>query len=151
MQLVSVTDEHLTKLMGWFNTEAELRIWSGPFFNFPFDAHSFKQDLNLDELNSYALVNDEGQMLAFGQYYLREGCCHLGRLVVALNMRGQGLAKILINLLSEQGKQQLHCNTVSLFVYTHNTLAIAAYKKLGFQESKYPAVMPLADCIYMVK
>ena len=31
MKLVKVTSDQLNELMGWFNSEAELRIWSGPF------------------------------------------------------------------------------------------------------------------------
>lgn len=149
MKLVKVTSDQLHELMGWFNSEAELRIWSGPFFNYPFDMQSFRKDLNLDALNSFALINDEGQMLGFGQYYLREGRCHLGRLVIAPSERGKGLAKVLINLLGEQGKQQLNCDSLSLFVYSHNTLAKTAYEKLGFIQTQYPEDMPLDGCIYM--
>ena len=88
-------------------------------------------------------------MLGFGQYYLREGRCHLGRLVIAPSERGKGLAKVLINLLGEQGKQQLNCDSLSLFVYSHNTLAKIAYEKLGFIQTQYPSDMPLDGCIYM--
>ncbi len=31
MKLVKVTSDQLNELIGWFNSEAELRIWSGHF------------------------------------------------------------------------------------------------------------------------
>jgi ribosomal protein S18 acetylase RimI-like enzyme len=89
--------------------------------------------------------------LAFGQYYLRLGNCHLGRLIVNPNFRGQGIASHLINQLSTLGRSDLRTDSCSLFVLGHNKSAIKVYTKLGFSMADYPEEIPLKNCFYMVQ
>lgn len=149
--LSNPSDGHLTQIMTWFANEAQLKIWSGPNFRYPFDFESFKSDLNLTSLNSFSLLSQQADLLAFGQYYLRAGKCHLGRLVVNPAFRGQAIVAELINGLSMAGKKELQVNACSLFVYNHNTSAVKAYEKLGFCVATYLEDMPLENCVYMVK
>ncbi len=151
MRLTRPSDQDLIELMSWFLNKDELNIWSGPNFRYPFDQSTFKSDLNLNTLKSFSLISSEGELLAFGQYYLRLGKCHLGRLVVDPNRRGQGIAAHLINQLSTLGKSDLGTNACSLFVLEHNKSAIKAYTKLGFTMSDYPEIIPLHQCFYMVQ
>ena len=145
MRLTQPSDANFIELMSWFSTEEELSIWSGPGFRYPFDLSSFKSDLKLDSLNSFSLVSTEGSLLAFGQYYLRLERCHLGRLVVNPNLRGQGIASNLIHQLSVLGKSDLKTDSCSLFVLGHNKSAIQAYTKLGFSMADYPEEIPLGQ------
>ena len=151
MRLTQPSDEHFIQLMSWFSSEDELSIWSGPNFRYPFDLSSFKSDLYLNILKSFSLISSEGALLAFGQYYLRLGKCHLGRLVVNPSLRGQGIASHLISQLSVLGKSDLSTESCSLFVLGHNESAIQAYTKLGFSIADYPEKMPLENCFYMVQ
>ena len=151
MRLTQPSDANFIELMSWFSTEEELSIWSGPGFRYPFDLSSFKSDLKLDSLNSFSLVSTEGSLLAFGQYYQRLERCHLGRLVVNPNLRGQGIASNLIHQLSVLGKSDLKTDYCSLFVLKHNKSAIQAYTKLGFSLADYPDEIPLENCLYMVQ
>ena len=151
MRLTQPSDENFIQLMSWFSSEDELSIWSGPNFRYPFDLISFKSDLNLNTLKSFSLISSEGALLAFGQYYLRLGKCHLGRLVVNPSLRGQGIASHLISQLSVLGKSDLSTESCSLFVLGHNESAIQAYTKFGFSMADYPEKMPLENCFYMVQ
>jgi len=151
MYLSQPLDEHFIELMTWFSNEAELSIWSGPNFSYPFNLSSFKRDLTLDSIKSLALLSNDGALLAFGQYYLRLEKCHLGRLVVNPNMRGQGIAAHLIQTLSDLGKSDLNTTSCSLFVLAHNKSAMQAYTKLGFSMADYPETIALKNCLYMVK
>lgn len=151
MRLTQPSDENFIEIMSWFSNEEELSIWSGPNFRYPFDLSSFKSDLKLDSLKSFSLVSVEGNLLAFGQYYLRLDKCHLGRLIVNPNFRGQGIASHLIQKLGVLGKTELKTDSCSLFVLGHNKSAIQAYTKLGFSMADYPDEIPLEDCLYMVK
>lgn len=151
MRLTQPSDEHFIQLMSWFSSEDELSNWSGPNFRYPFDLSSFKSDLNLNILKSFSLISSERALLAFGQYYLRLGKCHLGRLVVNPSLRGQGIASHLISQLSVLGKSDLSTESCSLFVLGHNESAIQAYTKLGFSIADYPEKMPLENCFYMVQ
>ncbi|MEH6709609.1 MAG: hypothetical protein V7733_00225 [Paraglaciecola polaris] len=47
MELVYPTYAHIDQLMTWFKDEAQVTIWSGPNFRYPFDFASFKYDLKL--------------------------------------------------------------------------------------------------------
>src|SRR5690606_27253774 len=87
---------------------------------------------------SYVLVGASGELLAYGQYYLRVGRCHLGRLVVAPAHRGRGVGARLVHELVALGSAQLGVSECSLFVVAQNTRAVALYRRLGFTPSPYP-------------
>jgi ribosomal protein S18 acetylase RimI-like enzyme len=151
MRLTQPSDKNIIELMSWFSSEDELSIWSGPNFRYPFDLSTFKSDLNLNNLKSFSLMSSEGDFLAFGQYYLRFGRCHLARLVVNPSFRGQGIASHLISQLSILGKSDLSTDSCSLFVLGHNESAIQVYTKLGFSMADYPEKIPLENCLFMVQ
>lgn len=151
MQLAKASECHIAELATWFTDKTALTDWAGPNFRYPFTPHTFFADLRLAKLPSYALLNSESTMVAFGQYYLRLGRCHLGRLVVNPDYRGRGIVKTLIDQLCEKGAAQLATKEISLFVLAHNFNAITAYTNCGFRAEKYPEPLPLKNCIYMVK
>ena len=138
-------------MIGWFSNEQELTNWSGPNFRFPLNLYSFTEDLNMGSLNSFALISNTSEFLAFGQFYQRLNKCHLGRLVVSPQFRGQGIAAKLMSHLCERGRKELKLNEYSLFVLAHNKSAIKSYQKFGFTFADYPDEIPLANCLYMVK
>ena len=151
MRLTQTTDDHCIELMSWFSSEEELGVWSGPGFGYPFDLISFRRDIKLDSLKSFSLISSEQGLLAFGQYYLRFGRCHLGRLVVNPCLRGQGIVAHLIAQLSALGNADLDTDSCSLFVVSDNKSAIRAYLKLDFTRADYPGELPMGNCFYMVK
>lgn len=151
MKLVPAGDHHFSVLMTWFTDEDMLAQWSGPGFRYPFTPASFKQDLRLTELSSFALISSEQELLAFGQYYNRIGRCHLGRLAVNPKFRGRGIAAHLMEQLCTKGLNSLNVNECSLFVLAQNNKAIKAYEKFGFVFADYPEVISLDNCLYMVK
>jgi len=151
MRLIAPTESHLLEIMQWFTNEQELTIWSGPNFRYPYDLESFTEDLRMESLNSFALVSDELEVIAFGQYYLRLDRCHLGRLVVNPSHRGQGIARQLITKLLKLGQENLTISEGSLFVLDHNEAAIKSYQSFGFIFTSYPETIPLENCSYMTK
>ena len=151
MRLTQPTDDHCIELMSWFSSAEELGVWSGPGFGYPFDLISFRRDIKLDSLKSFSLISSDQDLLAFGQYYLRFGRCHLGRLVVNPCLRGQGIVAQLIAQLSALGNADLDTDSCSLFVVSDNQNAIRAYLNLGFTRADYPGELPLDNCFYMVK
>lgn len=150
MELVQATKPHLLEIMTWFTNEIDFLSWSGPNFRYPYDLASFTEDLNLKSLASFSLVDEQNNIMAFGQYYLRLDKCHLGRLVVNPAFRGKGIAAQLIQQLIAKGADKLQVNSSSLFVYADNKQAVSAYEKFGFNVAKYPEKIPLTNCIYMI-
>lgn len=151
MVLSPPTDKQLIELMSWFSSQDELDIWSGPNFRFPLSLDTFKCDLKLHTLPSFSLLSEQGKLLAFGQYYLRLGKCHLARLVVNPHLRGQGIANHLITKLKNKGMTDLQTQACSLFVLEHNQRAIKSYQKLGFSFANYPEQFSLKNVLYMVQ
>jgi len=151
MQLIQPLNSHLLEMMSWFSNEKSLTDWSGPNFRYPFDLNSFAEDLKLNTLNSFSLISNQNEFVAFGQYYQRLGRCHLGRLIVNPKFRGKGIASELMSGLCELGLKNLQLKECSLFVLSHNEQAIKAYEKFGFSFTDYPEEIPLENCLYMVK
>lgn len=151
MELVKVTTGHLQSLMTWFEDEAALKDWAGPGFRYPYDEASFREDLNLNQLVSRALVAEGEELIGFGQFYSRLGRCHLGRLVINPGCRGQGAIDELIGQLAALGIPALQAAECSLFVLQHNRAALRAYRRNGFEAAEYPEASPLDNCIYMLK
>lgn len=149
--LVPFTKTHIEPLTSWFQDEVSLAKWSGPGFRYPFTEDTFFQDLNTEKLASFCLLSEQGEFVAFGQFYNRLDRIHLARLVVNPDFRGKGVATRLIDHLISQGNKQLQLNSASLFVLSDNLSAITAYEKSGFKISRYPTLIPLENCEYMVK
>ena len=137
--------------MSWFKTERHVRDWAGPSIRFPFTATSFTEDACVNQLESIAMTDSSGELLAFGQFYQRLDCCHLARLVVSPQHRGQGLITKLVEHLSNTGCQELGVQRVSLFVGIHNQPALKVYRALGFTETRYPEPLPIDGHLYLTR
>lgn len=152
MTLCAATTLHLREMMGWFPDGVSASNWSGPTLRFPFTENSFFEDTQWQTLPSYSLVEANGRLVGFGQYYLRAGRCHLARLAISPSRRNQGLGRRLIHQLIETGCQALGVTEAGLFVLEHNTAAIHCYGHAGFQPAVYPGEPPaLGGCLYMVR
>ncbi|MCM2310030.1 MAG: GNAT family N-acetyltransferase [Steroidobacteraceae bacterium] len=141
----------LPELMRWFPDADACRVWGGPSLRFPCTLESFRADTRVDELSSWALLDEEATLVGFGQYYLRVGRCHLGRLAIAPDRRGRGLGRTLVHELCRLGSADLVVDTYSLFVLPGNERALRLYQRLGFEAARYPEPDPTFDaCTYMV-
>lgn len=152
VRLVSATSDHILVIKGWFNSFAEIHTWGGPQMTYPMSEKTFLALLTQPHLNSYVLVDETDQLLAFGQHYMRLDRWHLGRLAVKPKCRGQGLGKVLVTELLEAASKQQAAIEASLFVFPDNLAAYGCYQSLGFVETDYPGGVPgnMPNCIYMV-
>lgn len=128
----------LPDLMRWFPDATTLRTWGGPLFRYPCTPESFSADAKFDEIDSWALVADDGVLAAFGQCYLRVGRCHFGRVGVSPGLRGSGLGTRLLREMAREGRAKFGDRELSLFVYRDNEAAHRLYLRLGFVEVEYP-------------
>lgn len=148
MKLTPCTDQDLVGVFRWFNSEKSVFYWGGPDLSYPLQIKRFKTESKFHKSHSYVLKQGR-QLLAFGQFYNRLDHCHLGRLVVSPQFRGQGVGGHLINALIDEGTMVLNVSKTSLFVLADNNSAMKLYKKLGFTEAQYPKKIPLNNCLYM--
>ncbi|GAA5443595.1 hypothetical protein Misp06_01772 [Microbulbifer sp. NBRC 101763] len=151
LRLEPLQEWQLPTLMSWLPDKQQCQQWGGPNFRFPFDQGSFLEDCRWPELPSYVLLDREGEMLAFGQYYQHLDRCHLGRLIVSPNHRGAGLGEELVTLIAQTGIKALGVAECSLFVLRTNLAARRLYDKLGFIQVAYPEQREWLDlCDFMV-
>lgn len=151
MVLERFDEKRLPELMHWFGDASACRTWGGPHFRFPYDVATFREDAALETLPTWALLDGPGSFVAFGQYYLRVGRCHLGRLAVAPAARSRGIGTRLIRELCARGAVELGCDEFSLFVLETNAAAARLYRRLGFESATYPEPLPASEpMLYMV-
>lgn len=138
--------------MGWFPDQASIRIWGGPDFRYPYNRHSFAEDLHWGRMASFSLCDGAGELAAFGQVYEKFACINLARLVVNPALRGRGVGKRLIAMLMAVGPQIFPCRKFSLFVLRDNVQAYKCYLSMGFSIADYPAGVPMGDvCDYLTR
>ncbi|RRD00236.1 GNAT family N-acetyltransferase [Amphritea balenae] len=124
--------------MSWFPDKESGYLWCGPGLRYPFTRATFLEDARWGEMPTYSLIDSDGELLAFGQYYEKSGRCHLARLAVSPLARGKGVGKVLISKLIQVGMHNLNVSESSLFVVKNNIPALRCYTTLGFEAANSP-------------
>lgn len=151
MQLIRSSKPHIREIMSWFPDQLTCAQWGGPAMRFPFTEERFLEDIHWGKMPSYSAVNAADELLGFGQFYEKQGRCHLARLAIAPELRGQGLGRTFISSLMKISADLLGLNEFSLYVLEWNTSAVCCYQSLGFRQEKAPEVLEgLEDCIFMI-
>jgi ribosomal protein S18 acetylase RimI-like enzyme len=152
MHLIIPSIDHIRHLMTWFSDKPSVQIWCGPVFRHPFTEETFVEDMRWGDIATFALVDDGGTMIAFGQLYIKQGRAHLARLAVSPARRGQGLASILIDKLIEKARELYQATENSLYVMRTNERALRCYLKAGFVEAPVPeGEKTYPDQMFMVR
>ena len=138
MVLVRASDADIPELMTWFRDARSTREWGGWAFRYPFDDKTFREDVQLSELDSFVARGESGELIAFGQVRKKFGRGHIARLAVAPEHRGRGLGRELVHSLCEKAIVFFGCSENSLFVARTNAVALRCYAGLGFREAPYP-------------
>jgi len=148
LHLKSATIEQQWQLRTIFRSGAELTQWGGEGFRYPLQRLQFLQHLHLPDTEAYVLVNQQNQVVAFGQICNRFAKIHLARLLVLPAFRRQGIAQQLIAALISRGLRQWPEREASLFVFLDNTAALRSYQRLGFKPETQPSA-PRTDLYFM--
>ena len=151
MNLVPTQPEHLETLQTWFPDLSSAQAWGGPEIRYPFTDVAFIEDIRWQQMPAYSMLGEEKELTGFGQYYEKQGRCHLARLVVAPTHRSKGFSYQFIHELMRIGMADLGVNECSLFVMSSNKSAISCYTALNFIQSRYPSGQPFFSyIIFMV-
>ena len=62
MKIRPANEQDLAELSDWFLTESEARNWGGPSIHFPLSLEQLKIDIEWDVADSYALVDEGGNL-----------------------------------------------------------------------------------------
>jgi len=151
MKLETAKLENALEIINWFPDKESVIKWGSPYMKYPLQEKEFLEDIFWGRMETRVGVGDDGQLLAFGQFYPKLGRCHLARLVINPDFRDQGLGLEFVSALMKHGTEQLGAEHFSLFVMTSNKPAYNCYKHLGFSMTRYPDDDPkFEDCIFMV-
>jgi GNAT superfamily N-acetyltransferase len=102
MVLTNASDADIPDLMTWFYDARSTQEWGGWAFRYPFDEKTFREDIQLNELDSFVVRSESGELIAFGQVRNKFGRGHLARLAVAPKYRGRGLGRDLVSSLCQR-------------------------------------------------
>lgn len=119
-------------IVSWFPTRAEAILWGGPDVPEPLTATWLAQQF---ETGSYWVWVDQGGSTIEGVFSLRfleEGSARLGRFALSPSLRGQRLAKGLVEEIKTLARS-LGAKQLSLGVYGSNRIARHIYDSIGFQ------------------
>lgn len=133
--LCAVQPSHYATIADWLDSAEATQRWAGPGVPFPLSQERFAQVLELGPRPGWALLDEQGQCLGFGQYWMTDaGTAHLGRIIVSPLARGRGLGRLLMHALSAQAMREDGVQRLTLRVYRDNAAALALYRELGFQQ-----------------
>ena len=87
--------QDLKTVLSWVGTADLLKQWGGPALVHPGTPEAVWSAMGASSENAFALVDSSGELLGFGQAFVRDPNVHLARLIVAPSRRGQGIGRIL--------------------------------------------------------
>lgn len=137
-QIIPAQAGHLGILKNWFPDREKAYEWCGPGLRFPFTDETFSEDIHWKRMPAYSLVNENKELIGFGQYYEKAGRCHLARLVISPAYRSRGFGYHFIYRLMNIGMEDLGVDECSLFVIRSNEKALKCYRALKFEKADYP-------------
>jgi ribosomal-protein-alanine N-acetyltransferase len=130
MHLRPLTPAEFERVAAWAIAEG----WPGKNKNVLLTQQEFPDILVLPGHLSFALSEPDQEVMGFGQIWTNSaGVVNLVRILVAPDLRGQGLGKKLCALLLDHATQVLGAPSVKLRVYRNNLPAVAVYRSLGFE------------------
>lgn len=129
-----VQPSNYATVASWPESAEATQRWAGPGVPFPLPPERFAHVLELGSRPGWALLEEQGQCLGFGQYWMTDAdTAHLGRIIVSPLARGRGLGRLLMQALSAQALREDGTQQLTLRVYRDNTAAVALYRNLGFE------------------
>ena len=125
--------EDLNTLISWIKDKEACKLWAGPVVRFPLTLEGLTQDIAFSAKNTFAMVNDVGELFGLGQL-LEKGNdrIHMARLIVSPPQRAKGFGELLCRLLIDAGTKRFGIVYFTLNVYSDNKTAVKLYQKLGF-------------------
>lgn len=133
--LCPVHPSHYAAITRWPESAEATQRWGGPGVPFPLPPERFEQVLELEVRPGWALLDEQGVCVGFGQYWMTAtDTAHLGRIIVSPHMRGRGLGRTLMQALCARAQHEDGVQHLTLRVYRDNAGAVALYRDLGFQQ-----------------
>jgi RimJ/RimL family protein N-acetyltransferase len=140
LQLTPFSRADFALLAAWFSNQAALTQWGGTAVTYPLGPDQLEAMLPEGDdgkavRRSWMVKNDDGISIGHAQLLFfdwRHANATLGRVAVAPQQRGKGLARPMLELVITEGFNTFRLERLELNVYSFNTSAIRTYENLGF-------------------
>lgn len=138
MRLVPFGREHFPTLAGWFASERDVVQRGGTAVGYPLDDAQMSAMLRLGETDPPErrcwMAADGADLVGHAQlaYDWRNGSARIGRVAVAPQSRGRGLAKPMLQLIMAEAFDDPAIERLELYAIAYNRHAIRIYESLGF-------------------
>ena len=102
-------------------------------FSSPWSVEAFQQDIVMNPLARYYIVEQDGQIIAYGGMWLIRPEGHITNIAVHPEQRRKGIGKALLQSMLEASEREgATCHTLEVRVT--NSTALALYHSFGFVE-----------------
>ncbi len=138
LNLIPFAPAHFALLSSWFDTEADIVQWAGPFVSFPLSSDQLEGMLDEGRTDPPQrlcwMAEKAGDLVGHAQlsFDWRNGNAWLSRVVIAPRARGQRLAEPMVRLAIDEAFSFAAVERLELNVYAWNVPAIRTYERLGF-------------------
>ena len=138
LHLLPFTPDHYSTLSGWFGSDADVVQWGGPYVHFPLSDEQMAGMLDEGRSDPPArlcwMAQDGDRLVGHVQiaFDWRNGNATLGRVAIAPDARGRGLAVPMLRLALASAFAFDAIERLELNVYAWNRPAIRSYEWLGF-------------------
>lgn len=103
-----------------------------PKASFPLSAEIVRESILNRSDSTVVQLND--RVVAFANFYRwGQDCCAIGNVVVASDVRGQGVASYLINHMTSLAFEKHSAQNVTVSCFNQNVSGLLLYQKLGFR------------------
>ncbi|MGV2939141.1 GNAT family N-acetyltransferase [Mesobacillus sp. LC4] len=142
IELKHFTEEDIPQLISWIDTPEFLVQWSGTGFSFPLTDQQlikYLKEANKEDskVHAFKVIHLESSKvighISLGSINFHNRNARMCRVLIGdEDMKGKGLAPIMVNKLLNIAFEQFSLHKVSLAVYDFNTRALKLYQKMGF-------------------
>lgn len=124
-------DRDLERIVGWIPDAEALRLFSGTRLSWPLTVRQLREVTVVSALAPYAVVAASGHVVGHFDLRLIGEVAWLGRVIVDPSLRGQGMARGVVELAVVEA-HRLGAHQVRLNVIPSNVPAVRAYRRAGF-------------------
>ncbi|WP_213089287.1 GNAT family N-acetyltransferase [Streptomyces flaveus] len=131
MDLLPFVAAHAVTVAGWPSSSREVVMWCGRQ-EFPVLTQTISDWQRDDDVQAHILVDDD-RVVGYGELWFdaEEDEVELARIIVAPDIRGKGLGRVLVRGLLAQARAA-GCPDVFMRVHPDNETALRCYRGAGF-------------------
>jgi RimJ/RimL family protein N-acetyltransferase len=143
IELKHFTEEDIPQLISWIDSPEFLLQWSGTGFTYPLTDQQlikYLKEANKEgsKIHAFKVITLESSKvighISLGSINMHNRNARMCRVLIGDDeMKGKGLAPLMVNKLLNIAFVEFKLHKVSLAVYDFNTPALKLYQKMGFR------------------